>query len=420
MKMKNKKFSSKRPPIGVSWGLAVYVVTLILLIFLAQLIVIPFTHALVLLCLIMPIPSILLLLITMPFVSAGAKVGIATAVRGKGANVFVNIKNRSFLPISTASVVCQVPDQNGERGVSLLKKKISLIPFGTVTVSAEPIAYRRGRHEVGTREIWLYDLLHLIKIRKRINGVYTLAVLPKLYDREAEISDIGSIEDDPSVTVDVFSSYDYGDVREYRIGDSMKRIHWKLCAKNDDLQVRKSIAQNESYICVVCDRSIYGSSYRLSSSVSNELDDRTVEEAMLVVSEICRRDGKGCLSVQTDDGGALLLNFGGIGDEAEMRFLLSDLPKGEASDTASLIPESATDVYYILTYISPDQAKGVFDAMRSCASQSFNVCVRDVSSFIPENKREEYRASLSAFEALLAENGIQFFSVMEGGEKNED
>ena len=60
-----------------------------------------------------------------------------------------------------------------------------------------------------------------------VNGVYTLAVLPKLYDREFGLNDDGSTEEDPSVTVDVFSSYDYGDVREYRIGDSMKRIHWR-------------------------------------------------------------------------------------------------------------------------------------------------------------------------------------------------
>ncbi|MBQ7779170.1 MAG: DUF58 domain-containing protein [Clostridia bacterium] len=418
--MKNKKFSSKRPPIGVSWGLAVYAGTLILLILLAQIVVIPFTYALVLLCLIMPIPSILLLLTTMPFVSADSGVETATVTRGELGNVCVNIKNRSALPVSTAEVVCQVPDQNGERGVSTLKKRISLIPFGTVTVSTEPMAYRRGRHDVGAKEIWLYDLLHLIKIRKRINGVYTLAVLPKLYDREVGLYDDGSTEEELSVSVDVFSSYDYGDIREYRMGDSMKRIHWKLCAKQDELLVRKNVAQNESYTCIVCDRSIYGSSYRLSDRVKNELDDRTVEEAMLAVSEICRRDGKGCLSVQTDDGGALLLDFGGLGDEAEMRFLLSDLPKGEASDTSALIPENATNVYYILSYLSLDQAKSVFNALRSCVSQSFNVCVRDVSEFIPENKREEYRASLSAFKTLLAENGIQFFSVREGGEKNEE
>lgn len=418
--MKNKKFSSKRSPIGVSWGLAVYLGTLFFLVLLAQIIVIPFTYALVLLCLIMPIPSILLLIIAMPFIGAESGVGTAIVARGERGKVCVNIKNRSLFPVSTAEVVCQVPDQNGERSVSTLKKRISLLPFGTVTVSTEPMAYRRGRHEVGAKEIWLYDLLHLIKIRKRIKGVYTLAVLPKLYDREVGLYDDGSTEEEQSVALDVFSSYDYGDVREYRIGDSMKRIHWKLCAKNDELLVRKNVAHNESYVCIVCDRSIYGASYRLSLKTKNELDDRTVEEAMLAVSEICRRDGKGCLSIQTDDGNALLLNFGGLGDEAEMRLLLSDLPKGEASDTSALIPENATKVYYILSYLSLDQAKGVFDALRSCASQSFNVCVRDVSAFIPENKREEYRASLSAFKTLLAENGIQFFSVTEGGEKNEE
>ncbi len=418
--MKNNKFKPKRPPIGVSWGLAVYAVTLFLLILLAQVFADPFTHALVLLCLAMPIPSILLLLAAMPFVSAGAKVGIATAVRNEQGTVCVNIKNGSLIPISVAEVVCLVPDVNGGRSVIGLKNKISLTPFSLVTVKAEPMARRRGRFEVGVKEVWLYDLLHLIKIRKRINGAYTLAVLPKLLERQNALPDDGSMEEDVSVTYDVFSSYDYGDVREYRAGDAMKRIHWKLSSKNDELQVRKSVAQNESYTCIVCDRSIDVSSYRLSHGVKNELDDRTVEEAMLAVSEICRRDGNGCLSVQTDDGNALLLNFGGISDEVEMRFLLSGLEKGEAADTAALIPESATAVYYILSYLSPEQAKGVFDAHRNCVGQIFNVCIRDIGAFIPEDKREAYRVSLEAFKTMLAENGISFFTVTEGGEKNEE
>ena len=417
--MKKKGFKPKLP-IGLSWGLAVYAGVLALLVLLAQIFAVPFTHALVLLCLIMPIPSILLLLIAMNFVSVDASVGAATAVRGERVSVCVNIKNRSVLPISTVEVICAVPDQSGVRGVSRLKKRISLTPFGSVTVSATPIVHRRGRYEVGVKEIWLYDLLHLIKIRKRIKGSYTLAALPKLLARESSISYDGTIDEDPSVAVDVFSSYDYGDVREYRVGDSMKRIHWKLSSKGGELQVKKSVAQSESYICIVCDRGIDKSAYRLSEADLNELDDRNVEEAMLAVSGICRHDGNGCISVQADDGGALLLNFGGVTDEGEMRYLLSALEKGAGADIVSLIPENATSVYYIVSYFSREQAKGVFDAYRSCASQEFNVCIRDVGAFIPKEKREEYRVSLDAFRTLLVENGISFFTVTEGGARNEE
>lgn len=418
--MKDKRITPVRPPIGVSWGLAVYAVTLFLLILLAQTVPVPFTHSLVLLCLFIPIPSILCLLIAMPFVHAGARVGATTAVRNERGTVCVNIKNGSLLPISVAKVICRVPDEKGGRGVMGLKKRISLTPFSLVTVKAEPIAPRRGRFEVGVKELWLYDLLRLIKIRKRINGAYTLAVIPKIPEYGADVPDDGSMEEDKSVTFDVFSSYDYADVREYRAGDAMKRIHWKLSSKSDELQVRKSVVQNESYTCIVCDRGIEGSSYRLSHGVKNELDDRTVEEAMLAVSEICRRDGNGCLSIDTDDGNAVLLSFGGVSDETEMRYLLSGLENGEGADAVSLIPESTTAVYYILSYLSPEQAKGVFYAHRNCAGQVFNVCIRDVGAFIPEEKREDYRVSIEAFKTTLAENGISFFTVTDGGEKHEE
>ena len=415
MKMKNKKNPARRLPIGVSRGLPAYAVTLTLLIILAQVFPIPFTHALVLLCLCMPIPSVLLLLVSMPFLNVGARVGTAAAVRNEKCSVCVNIKNNSLLPISVAEVICRVPDEKDGRGASYLKQKITLAPLSLVTVTAEPIARRRGRFEVGVKDIWLCDLLHLIKIRKRLNGAYTLAVMPILSNGQTSLYDDGITEDDSAVTVDVFSSYDYSDVREYRAGDSMKRIHWKLSAKSDGLQVRKSVEQNQSYTCIVCDRGIDGSLYGLSRADQNELDDRTVEEAMLAVSQICRRDENGCLAVATDDGGTLRLDFGGISDEAVMRYLLSGLERGGGAELASLIPENATAVYYIISYLSPDRARGVFDAHKSCVVQTFNVCIRDLSAFIPEGKKEEYRASLKQFQSLLAENGVSFFTVAERG-----
>ncbi len=418
--MKNKRKALRRLPIGVSFGLPVYAGTLLLLIILAQTLPVPFTHALVLLCLYMPIPSVLILLMSMPFLSVGARVGTATAVRNEKCSMCVNIKNSSLLPISVAEVICRVPDEKDGSGAAYLKQKITLAPLSLVTVTAEPVARRRGRFEVGVKEIWVCDLLRLVKIRKRLNGAYTLAVMPILPNGQTGLYDDGITEDDSAVTVDVFSSYDYSDVREYRAGDSMKRVHWKLYAKSDDLQVRKSVEQNQSYTCIVCDRSVDGSLYNLSRGAQNELDDRTVEEAMLAVSEICRRDESGCLAVGTDDGCALRLDFGGISDEAEMRYLLSGLERGDGADLTSLIPESATAVYYIISYLSPDRARGVFDVHKSCVSQAFNVCIRDVTAFIPEDRREDYRASLQQFQALLAENSISFFTVTEGGHTNEE
>ena len=119
-------------------------------------------------------------------------------------------------------------------------------------------------------------------------------------------------------------------------------------------------------------------------------------------------------------GPVLIIDTPGIDDEGEIRQLLTALEKGEASDAVALIPEHASEVYYILSYLSPEQAKGVFAAQNKCVFQEFKVCLRDVGAFIPEDKRDEYRLSLDAFKTLLYENGVSFFTVTEGGEKNEE
>ncbi len=418
--MKDKRKTARSSlPVSPAIGFVVYAAVLTLLIILAQWIRIPFTHALVRLCLFIPIADIICLLIALPSVTAGARVGIAKADRLGKAKITVNIKNRSLLPISMVKATCLVPAQNGARGVDTVAKRFFLAPFSTVTVEAQPTAYRRGRVEVGVSEVLLYDLLHLIKIRKRINGIYTLAVLPRISNNESSLIYDGKTEEDASVTQDTFSSYEYGDVRDYRVGDSMKKIHWKLSSKSEELQVWRNVALTDSHVCIVCDRSV-DSSYRLSSGVINELDDRTVEEAMLAVSAICRNDGRGSLVIGTDDGGSLLLHFNGVADEGAMRFLLSALEKGENCGRSAVIPESATSVHYIISYLSPNQARGVFDAHRDSASRTFNLCLRDVSELIPEGKREEYKASLESFKLALAQNGIPFLIVKEGGAGDEE
>ena len=44
------------------------------------------------------------------------------------------------------------------------------------------------------------------------------------------------------------------DVREYRPGDRIKDIHWKLSAKKETLMVkeRTSVAQSQVYWCLIC------------------------------------------------------------------------------------------------------------------------------------------------------------------------
>ncbi len=414
---RGRKEKRRLMTVSVGTGAIAYIITLVLLFILAQTLPIPFTHTLVRLCLAMPFVSIFCLVISQFFLHAVLPTSGFIISRRSRIKVRAEIRNRSFLPISSAVVSLSIPNQKGEKGVVFASNPLQIPPFSSVCTECECELPRRGRFEVGTGEILIYDFLRIVGIRKKLGGIYTVSVCPRLSQKDGAELDAGSTEEDSAVTQDTFASYEYGDVRDYRIGDSMKRIHWKLSTKSDELQVRRNVALNESNTCIVCDRS-GEAAYGISKTDRLEIDDRTVEEALSAVYDICACDGRGSIAVNTDDGGAICLPFGGVGDGFAVKSALSSLETGAGKELYALIPEGATAVYYILSFFSPFQAGAVFSAHRLYPTE-FNVCIRDISAFVPTDKRPLYKASLDGFLRVLSENGISYFVAMEGGNESE-
>lgn len=95
--------------------------------------------------------------------------------------------------------------------------------------------------EIG--QVRVYDIFRLFSRKIPVTGKETLAVLPEYYTAavvlqesirnflaESEEYDKNKPGDDPS---EVFQ------IREYRGGDRMQSIHWKLSARTDDLMVKE-------------------------------------------------------------------------------------------------------------------------------------------------------------------------------------
>lgn len=99
----------------------------------------------------------------------------------------------------------------------------------------------RGNYNMGDINLKITDILRVVELNKKIDTKDYVKVYPMIYkinnfttggkDIYREIQDIrGNNEDQFSIK----------DVRKYRQGDSLKKIHWKLSAKYGELYVKNS------------------------------------------------------------------------------------------------------------------------------------------------------------------------------------
>lgn len=98
---------------------------------------------------------------------------------------------------------------------------------------------RRGCYELGRVSLEAIDLFRLMRLKSVIESDRTLKVYPKIY----EIETLGMMGRDIFQEVinknsNNVNSYTIRDLRKYRDGDSLKRIHWRASAKYNRLLVK--------------------------------------------------------------------------------------------------------------------------------------------------------------------------------------
>ncbi len=116
---------------------------------------------------------------------------------------------------------------------------LSMPPVSTYDVNNTVKFHYRGTYEVGVKSFYVYDLFRMFRMRIRFNDYDTVYVVPRcLYIRDSRTR---ATADEADTLKKVGFSYDrveISDIREYRRGDSLKSIHWKLSSKSEEFIVR--------------------------------------------------------------------------------------------------------------------------------------------------------------------------------------
>lgn len=209
--------------------------------------------------------------------------------KGDNAEAAIILKNSSVLPVSAAkmTIVCRYVPFGGEQRQQIT---VPVPAMGKQTLTIKLRSEHCRRVECTAEHIRIYDLLHLfcVKIKSADHSVvYTDFVpngdVPLEPNVQAQLSVKENVSGEANLGAVSFNRQEYDELREYRDGDKLNRIAWKLSGKTgDELIVRDSSSKSEPVYLLLFD--IY------SAEDSEETADRLYELYYTAAETMCSHE----------------------------------------------------------------------------------------------------------------------------------
>ena len=168
----------------------------------------------------------------------------ATAAKRTAVSCRVRIRNGAFLPVMRYG--CQVSIRN-----DLTEEDQTVTLTGSIGAkgeSSQTILLQSsfcGRVYVQISRFTLLDYLGLLPMKALVKADARLTILPDLYPMEADMTARPAYADDGTSNRRGEDRSEVYQLREYRPGDDIRQIHWKLSSKLDEL-ILKEASQPES------------------------------------------------------------------------------------------------------------------------------------------------------------------------------
>lgn len=167
------------------------------------------------------------------------------------------INKRSIYPFKNVEVVIRYKSRYEGR-YNRKKLKVELKDGLRQWEPFEITGLNCGYHDFEIESIFLYDIFAFANIKLKCRYMpMSMVVVPEIKPVSIDVSRITRIPFDELETFsDEKSGKNHEDlcqIREFRDGDSLNMIHWKLSSKQDELMVREGRTQIETNIYVFFD-----------------------------------------------------------------------------------------------------------------------------------------------------------------------
>ena len=181
----------------------------------------------------------------------------ATAAKRTAVSCRVRIRNGAFLPVMRYG--CQVSIRN-----DLTEEDQTVTLTGSIGAkgeSSQTILLQSsfcGRVYVQISRFTLLDYLGLLPMKALVKADARLTILPDLYPMEADMTARPAYADDGASNRRGEDRSEVYQLREYRPGDDIRQIHWKLSSKLDELILKEASQPESRELLLFWDKHITG------------------------------------------------------------------------------------------------------------------------------------------------------------------
>ena len=230
--------------------------------------------------------------------------------KGEEFELWIYVRGRSPIPYAPVELQCNLPDRDS--GLFSIKRIYAAVPpFGRCRVSVTAMHCYRGSYIAEINRLSVFDPLRIIRISRRISSEATLVFLPRRIDLGELASEAHSENSANPAPLLKGEREEFSHVRDYRPGDIMQLVHWKLTAKQDELMIKQYDEETERKTYILCDYSFDSA----DSGVSMKQADAVIEAAIAFTLSAVKT---GCGAVVDLGGGA-----------PELRSFIKDMPDFE-------------------------------------------------------------------------------------------
>lgn len=234
------RFRNYRLPFAVRWPFLIYLAIFFFALVFTQALSSPLSSILFVMVMLIPIFSLLYIFLCFPAFKVSVDVTKYEIPKRTPTSFRILLTNESPLPLPFAELELLLPSSGSAVRCVERIAAVSLAPFGHCELQRDIEFYYRGQYTIGVRRAYIYDPFRMFRIVNNAVSLDTVFVTPRRLTIPGN-SDISAfdIDADSSKHAAGIDRSDIADMRDYRIGDHMKDIHWKLSTKKEDLVTRE-------------------------------------------------------------------------------------------------------------------------------------------------------------------------------------
>lgn len=211
-----------------------------------------FSQILLLTLLFYPVVAFIMAALQLLFVNAEFGADRITAPKDFSFDLIIRVKNAFIFPAVPLELKCVIPD--GEIGLIADKRLfVSLPPFGNSEIAVRCKHRFRGNYQSEIQKLYVVDPLRIIRVSKKCERSVPLVFLPRKLMLEDIIFRSAVEQSFSQKRLNSSDKEDFSHVREYRDGDVLQLVHWKLTAKQDDLMIKQFDSVNDLRAVILCD-----------------------------------------------------------------------------------------------------------------------------------------------------------------------